>query len=503
MKRDVARLYRALGHTEIVVAEDRDEVVPEMAVIETVVAEEPIITNPESTIIIVTPDPAEPPLLDAPEIEALRMQFEQDPQAVLQWYRQYWDPELTEDDVREALSQAEMAFRMPDLAANALEAQLEFSNSQSLPDDFTFPGMDLDEICINPGTKKFETKGDALNWLLFSGPQWLAGGLITKAPFRWHNQPSYSSRFVYEMAEPTPEKPIDIALFSDFGTGLYTSRYIAKQLQIRQFPYAIHLGDVYYAGRRSEFRDNFECILDPILDHTELFTMNANHEMLSGAFAYFEYMDRRNRRHQAKQRQEGTYFCLRGDQFQIVGIDAAYFTHGRYREAGLLEWLEMQLTEGRDNKRVNIFLSSDQPYEYGRLAQTALLREDLRRIVLDRKLVDLWFWGNTHYCALFDKTAELPFIGSCIGHGGYPYSRIRPNQPSITPPLFIETSPRFPEWTGLRQDRGNNGYCILSLKADGTLALAFIDWMSNTRFRAELAWSEANGLEVNATTIGS
>ena len=42
-------------------------------------------------------------------------------------------------------------------------------------------------------------------------------------------------------------------MFSDFGTGLYHSRYIAKQFRERPFPYAIHCGDVYYAGRKSEF----------------------------------------------------------------------------------------------------------------------------------------------------------------------------------------------------------------------------------------------------------
>jgi hypothetical protein len=46
---------------------------------------------------------------------------------------------------------------------------------------------------------------------------------------------------------------------------------------------------------------------------------------------------------------------------------------------------------------------------------------------------------------------------------------------------FLETKARFPEWTGIRQDRGNNGYCVLKLQADGNIGLQYIDWMAHDR----------------------
>ena len=59
---------------------------------------------------------------------------------------------------------------------------------------------------------------------------------------------------------------------------------------------------------------------------------------------------------------------------------------------------------------------------------------------------------------------------------------------------FLETAPRFPDWTGLRKGRGNNGYCILSLRADSTAGLRYVDWMGNLRCEAELARTGAGGV---------
>jgi hypothetical protein len=450
-------------------------------------------------------DPAELPPLGPDEIEELKRLFAQDPDVVLAWFRDTWDEDLTEEDIQEALTEASMSFDSLALATEAQDARMSFlSLAQPLPDNFTFEGMDLNEIPINPGIKRFETKGDALGWLLFSGPQLVHSTLAEKAPFRWHNHPDYLTDFVYEMAEPPAGDTLDVALFSDFGTGLYHSRYIAKQFRERQYPYAIHLGDVYYAGRGSEFREYFEEPLDPILDNTTLFTLNANHEMLSLGIPYFQYIDKRGSRD--NQFQEGSYFSLRSSRFQIIGIDTDYFRGARYQEPGLWEWLHKMLTDGRAAGLTNILLTPAHPYEYGKLNLTKLLDEDLKPLVQGgnqgQALVDLWFWGNTHYCGLFDRTDELPFVGSCIGHGGYPYTKKRLGLVAPAPVRFIEARPRFPEWTGIRQDRGNNGYCLMRLGADGTIGLEYIDWMSNQRCRARLANDQEGTLLIESVAIG-
>ncbi len=336
--------------------------------------------------------------------------------------------------------------------------------------------------------------------MLFAGFSWLRTqlGSVQKAPFRWHNHPSYHPRrFVYNLEEPTAGAPLDIALFADFGTGLYPALYIAQQFNLKRFPYAVHLGDVYYAGRISEFQDHFERPLNPMLETTRFFMLNSNHEMMSGSQPYFDYVDAKRSAHPESQEQEGSYFCLRSSRFQLIGIDTDYHEPGRIREPEAIEWLENVLREGKRERRTNILLSANEPYEYGKMTLQPLLTEDLVRFVSER-LIDLWFWGNTHYCALFDVSPHTPFIGSCIGHAGYPYSRRQSGEPLPAPVRFLEARARFPAWTALRQDRGNNGYCILRLKADGTVDLNYLDWMGN--LRCEAALSKATDQEPLAVT---
>jgi hypothetical protein len=404
-------------------------------------------------------------------------------------FREIWDKRVTEDYLREVIAHAQMALRSPGTAIVALDtARVHRAVANALPPEFTFDGIDVTEIPIDPGDTKFETVADALGWVLGAGPFVLTRP--DKDVFRSHE--NFASRFIYNLEEPSSSSPLEVGLFSDFGTGRYHSRYIAKQFRARGFPHAIHLGDVYYAGRRSEFEDYFIGPLAPILADTGVFALNSNHEMYSGGIPYFEYIDERARSHPDRQQQQGSYFCLRNSMFQIVGIDTAFFEHGRYEEPELLEWLETVLRDGKNAGCTNILLSADHPYEYGELKLTKLLRKDLAEIVLNShpSLVDLWFWGNTHYCALFDRGVAnpnrpaLPFTGSCIGHGGYPYDRERSGKNMPAPLVFLETRARFPEETGLRQDRGNNGYCILALKSDGSLDLRYMDWMGNLRCEA-------------------
>jgi hypothetical protein len=445
----------------------------------------------------VVPDPADPPPLDAAGLDLLEEMLNRHPRRTLSRAREAWNPKMTQKQLRAVIADARRALTAPTVAMAEFRTAA-FSSSSALPSNFTFPGMDLDEIDINPNDRTFENDDlvGILGWVFGAGP--FALTQPSRSDFRFHNQPQFASRFTYDLDEPSPGAPLEIALFSDFGVGRYYSKYIAKQFRARRFPYAIHLGDVYYAGRRSEFAEYFEKLLDPILADTSLFALNSNHEMFSGGIPYFNYITKRAALHPARQKQEGSYFCLRSERFQIVGIDTAFFGQGRYKEPLLVEWLRSVLRDGRDAGRVNILLSADHPYVYGDDDPTKLLRKDLKSVAVDERLVDLWFWGNTHYCALFDhKPAPsgdipaLPFVGSCIGHGGYPYDRQRRGKFEPAPMLFLEDQARFPKETNLRQDKGNNGYCVLQLNADGSIGLQYVDWMSNLRFTAALSRGQA------------
>jgi hypothetical protein len=351
------------------------------------------------------------------------------------------------------------------------------------PPGFTFDLYDKSTIPINTNRRDFQDDdwlgyglGAGLNGALFHT------GLLPLGPIRRHED--YGSLFSYDLTA-RPGQDLRVALFADFANGYYHSRYIAKRFAKEEYPYAIHLGDVYYAGREDEVRSYLAEPLKPMLDKTELFLIAGNHEMYSKGRPWLAYID--GKRHPERQRQEGTYFRLLRDKFQIIGIDTEWFGHLKYREPWLDLWLANALNEGRRQGRINILLSTNEPYCYGKPSPTGL-HGDLKPL-LDEGLVDLWFWGNTHYCALFNRSAEFPFVGSCIGHGGYPYGAISAGKTEPVPPRFVEDGTRFGggAWTDPRPDMGNNGYCELVLAADGTIGLVYIDWRGRTRHEARLA----------------
>jgi len=106
----------------------------------------------------------------------------------------------------------------------------------------------------------------------------------------------------------------------------------------------------------------------------------------------------------------------------------------------------------QNSRTINILLSANEPYSYKSGENTELLTEDLNTFVREG-LIDFWFWGNEYYCALYKRAGDAPFIGSCIGHGGFPYSRIE--RKDVKGDLrnrtkFLETRARFPRPCGAK-----------------------------------------------------
>jgi hypothetical protein len=222
--------------------------------------------------------------------------------------------------------------------------------------------------------------------------------------------------------------------------------------------------------------------------------MNGNHEMFSGGVPYFAniYKRRTPRRGWMAQEQEGSYFCIWSPKLQIIGIDTAYHEDGRHHVQPLNAWLGQRLREGKSAspKRANILLSPNEPYKLGTNGFTPLYH-DLEEFIQE-KLIDFWFWGNTHYCALFDKSEKTPFIGSCIGHAGHPiykhhvesnnfkHQELQQKHKDMPPAIWVDLSTKFPEHTGIRPDLANHGFCMLELEGD-TIRLTYYDWLKKVQ----------------------
>jgi len=215
--------------------------------------------------------------------------------------------------------------------------------------------------------------------------------------------------------------------------------------------------------------------LKDLLPATPCFVMNANHEMDSYGVHYFDYV---RRKQSAVQPQEGSYFCLQAERYQIIGIDTAFFKNGRHPDAQCQAWLADRLAAGRAAGRINILLSQNEPY-HKKSKDVMPLVQDLKDV---KDQIDIWFWGDEHYAALHGPGPQTPFIGSCIGHAGYPYETLEEGgaDNEVAPTWWEEKGTRFPKELGVRLDMGLNGWCLLDL-GDDALTLTYYDWLQRPR----------------------
>lgn len=464
--------------------------------------------------------------LDESGLKVIETLLKDKPEEILSQIKRNFSYPLTDDQIQQTLSEARRAFDSPGRFVEEIRAKRskdlaepdtrvtrgEVTRSAStIPDELIL----YPDIPIEPNSHKFEPVADALGWF-FNSIYYILRDKVNpkhlKADFPLHSE--FPGNFIYTMKNQQDEiagvdDKITIALLADFGTGLYHSRYIARNIASLDPDYVIHLGDVYYAGRFSEFRYHFEEPLAPVLNKARVFTMNANHEMFSGAFPYFNYIfQKRNRRTGwVEQEQEGSYFCIRSEKYQIIGIDTAYHKDGRHPEQALNSWLGKRLREGKEAnpKRINILLSPNEPYELGK-DEFSGLYYDLEEFVRE-KLIDVWFWGNTHYCALFKPSGKAPFIGSCIGHGGHPiykhdveentdkHQRIVRKNANIPTAEWVDLSFKFPKATGLRPDLGNHGFCLLELMRN-SVKLTYYDWLKKIQYHTVIESRDIQRLDI-------
>lgn len=452
----------------------------------------------------------EPAVLDAEiarrcqQAADLAAEFAADPGAVVRRFRLILhDASLSADDVQGWIETWKLAFDDPDGFRQALEdpslgvgdwfgrvrAYLNAPPATSKEHQAVIGqlaeryGLNHDiALQILPGKRQFETLDPGWIPLAFDKvDEEMKRWPEVLEPFRRHED--HRSGFVYEGSATTDDtRTSRVALFADWGTGYYHSAAIAHQLWNARYPYAFHLGDVYYGGKQREFDDRWTNLLSPVVEHTRLFGLAENHELYGKGTAYLRYFD--ELRAAGHTDQEGSYFCVRFPKHQIIGIDVNWNGRQSYQDYRCRDWLKARLADG--GHRTNILLTGSAPYCYGSAERMPLLA-DLWDFVRDGQ-VHAWFWGDDHYCALFSRNATLaPFVGSCIGHAGFPGDKQTWGEASWVDPLWIETGARFPKWTELRQDRSNAGWVEMNLRDDGGVELLYIDWLGAKRFFVTLA----------------
>jgi hypothetical protein len=209
--------------------------------------------------------------------------------------------------------------------------------------------------------------------------------------------------------------------------------------------YTIHLGDVYYSGADAEEAGKFL----PYWPFTNgrSYALNSNHEMYSGGNGYFGKLLTDSKF--AAQHRLG-YFALTNQNWLIIGLDSAYFTHSfLYQEGAIAEidlsnpkatgmvqinWLK-QLLGANQGKRIILMTHHDgfsvDPAS-GKVTISPLYRQitSLMQGVRDW----WWYWGHVHTVIAYLSVhfgSVSTMTARCIGHGAIPYMPFPPNYSSL------------------------------------------------------------------------
>ena len=232
-----------------------------------------------------------------------------------------------------------------------------------------------------------------------------------------------------------------LVLFSDWGTGSPDAvKVIDRARSYVEDPgydvHVVHLGDTYYSGTEFEARKH---VLDlwPVTSQQSgrigSWALNGNHDMNSGGHGYFTTTlgDERFSRQKANGRAT-SWFHLKGRQtWDVIGLDTAYQDPvAGFRAGALLLFGRLGFLHGSQSDYVTersaepgrrlLLLSHHQLFSAydDDITKDSVLRTKLQP-ALDRRGVDVWFWGHEHDCLAYN-----PFRGvnaaRVIGHAAVP-----------------------------------------------------------------------------------
>ncbi len=239
-----------------------------------------------------------------------------------------------------------------------------------------------------------------------------------------------------------PESP-SVALFADWGTGLYGAPVIANSISHLEMPLHLvwHLGDVYCAGTKKEEQKRL-IELWPKRNGAIMRACNSNHEMYSGGEGFFDLTI-------PFTEQLSSYFALENERWLLVGLDSAH--HDHQLAGDQVAWLTALIV--RNPKKRVVLCSHHQPFSLLD-KQGPKLSAQLSPLLSTKKIF-AWYWGHEHRCVLYKKRDDWGLWGRCIGHGGFPYFR---DQFANAP---VQTAPNGLTWRRLEATSASPGGTVL------------------------------------------
>lgn len=256
-----------------------------------------------------------------------------------------------------------------------------------------------------PNRQTLEAKFDTHDWTGWLGTFWEM--LKHAKKFPWQAAPAGAERAPqFDTSAPR------MAVFGDWGTGLYGAPLVAQSIAADRDPIDVimHLGDVYYSGKQDEIASRFTALW-PSREGALNRALNGNHEMYCGGQPYVDAIAA------SPFKQKYSYFAIQNDHWIVAGLDTAYADHDL--AAPQADWLSA-IVAGAQGRRVVLF-SHHQPFSL--LSKQGPKLVDKLRPVLEGKKIFAWYWGHEHECVLYDKHQGWNMYGRCIGHAGMPEFR--------------------------------------------------------------------------------
>ncbi|HKY44141.1 MAG TPA: caspase family protein [Pyrinomonadaceae bacterium] len=245
---------------------------------------------------------------------------------------------------------------------------------------------------------------------------------------KWKQQ----SDFVIDDKAKLPEDAV-IGVVADWGTGEPEALEVLWQLKSHNPNVVMHLGDIYYAGTEYEIENYFyqpwKRILQLDTSNVLSLVLPGNHDLYAGGQPFFGLLK--------KLGQEASFFCLRNDHWQLIGLDTALNDKLGGQPTALdpseAEWV-IDKIQNAGNRR-NILLSHHQLFsandQFNGKSYNENLYNQLHSIL---PKVDLWLWGHEHDLVIFDEHRGLR-RGRCIGGSAFPVGNFEMPTTHVNPEI--------------------------------------------------------------------
>ena len=249
-------------------------------------------------------------------------------------------------------------------------------------------------------------------------PGWVSQ-LFAQAVARMRGRPDFVDR-------PADDRPLQdktrLLLVGDWASGIERARKVAAQMRVHLDAgeaegvqqTAIHLGDVYYAGRKREMRKRMLGpwpVREDEADGIASYSTNGNHDVYSGGYGYYETLLGDPR---FAAQQGSSFFSLSNSHWRILGLDTAW------EEKDLMEpqpaWIQEHARQAKDAGQRLMFLSHHQLFtvyerEHDKIAG--------KLESIGSPTIDAWFWGHEHRLMTYKPHMNCT-NPVCMGHGGVP-----------------------------------------------------------------------------------